>query len=105
MKKSFLWLTFLVLLSPNVQADTLKGGSAACTSKEHLHELMLAVGKNDERAFTYLLKKGCIIAKPGIEISILDVDWTGKVKIRAYLSDSDSIVLFTNSGSVQRADK
>ncbi len=99
-------ILFLVLLSAFTingiaYADSLKGGYGACVSEDLFDQFMGASVKSDKIAMKYLLKHGCIITKPGIHVSLLDVTWTGTAKVRAY-AGNDAIVLWTNIENINR---
>lgn len=101
MKKIIITLSLLILTSTSVQADSLKGSYGACISEDLFDQFTTAAVKKDERAFQYLLKNGCFVTKAGIEISILDVSWTGTTKVRAYVGDT-TVVLWTNTENINR---
>ena len=79
-------------------AAHLKGSYPACLTEELLDEFTSAVVNKDERQFNYLLKNGCIIAKSGVPISILDRGWTIS-KVRVYVGDT-SIILWTYNENI-----
>ena len=101
MNKIIITLALLMSISTPVQSDSLKGGYGACISEDLFDQFTTAAVKKDERAFQYLLKNGCFVTKAGIEISILDVGWTGTTKVRAYVGDT-AIVLWTNTENINR---
>jgi len=101
LKKIIATLSLLILTAAPVQADSLKGGYGACITEDLFDQFTTAAVKKDERAFQYLQKNGCFITKAGIEISILDVGWTGTTKVRAYVGDA-TIVLWTNTENINR---
>ncbi len=101
MKKLFITLFLLASLSTSVHASSLIGGYGACLSEDLFDQFTTAAVKKDEHAFNYLLKNGCFVTKAGIEISILDVSWTGTTKVRAYVGDT-AVVLWTNTENIKR---
>lgn len=85
---------------PTLRANTLKGGHAACASKELLEGLARAVRTNDVRAGQYLMTHGCISTTQGTPVSVLDATWSEAVKVRAYVGDQ-VMELWTLSESLQ----
>lgn len=97
MKRLILLAAFV---AANANAESLKGGYPACVSESLFDQMVTAINQNDERALQYLLDNGCIMTKSGIEVSILDRTWSGKVKVRAYVGNS-AAVLWTYMENVQ----
>lgn len=100
MKKLFILIVLVVATAPSY-ATTLKQGRIACMSEELLDDAFKAVVAKDDRGFKYAMSHGCFLAKPEIQISILNVGWTGTVKVRAYIKNT-SVVLWAPSSSIQR---
>lgn len=73
-------------------SQTIKADYPMCMSEELLDQLITASNNKDQRGMEYLLSNGCVAAREGIEISVLDRTWTGKVKIRAYTGDKAYIL-------------
>lgn len=106
MKKIFLIALLILGLALPTSADEFRGGGAACLKEELYDQIITAASRRDEQAWSYLLKNGCIIARAGIKVSILDVSWTGKVKVRAYSPSSDVAEIFwTNLSNIKRDDE
>lgn len=105
MKKFILSIMFFCsffLSSITGEAATLKGGYPACLTKDLLDQIIDAAINKDERGWKYLLQHGCIIAKAGIEVSVLDEYlWPGKAKVRAYVGD-DAVILWTIIENINR---
>jgi hypothetical protein len=81
-------------------SQTIKEGYPMCMSEELLDQLVTASNNKDQRGMEYLLSNGCVAARGGIEISVLDRTWTGKVKIRAYANDQ-AYTLWTLREAIQ----
>lgn len=104
MKKTLLAFTLLMVSISHATAataDTLKGGEIMCLSKDLYDEIMLAVVKKDETAFDHLLKLGCAFSKAGVKFSLLEVTWTGAVRIRIYTGDT-SLIVWTSPANVAK---
>jgi hypothetical protein len=97
--KAFVVIVLLLMGAVSAQATSLKGGYVACISEDLFDQATKALVNKDERAFKYLQKNGCVVAKAGIPVSVLETIWPGTVKVRAYIGDS-AIVLFTNSENI-----
>ena len=93
-------LILLVLASTSANAASLKGGYWACLSNDLFDQINTAGAKEDTKAIEYLLKNGCLVAKAGIQVSILDTSW-GTAKVRAYVGDR-AFVLWTNTENIIR---
>jgi len=100
MKKTTCLLLLIFPFIETAQAESLKGGYPACMSEELLTEFSVAYGEN-ERATQYLLNNGCAFPRAGIKVSVLEVSWTGKIKVRAYTSNG-AIILWTYTENLQR---
>jgi hypothetical protein len=103
MKKllGILSLGLFLLIPLAVHTESLKGGYPACLTQDLFDQYIAAAVKKDVRAIKYLHKNGCIIAKKGIPVSVLDTSWTGTAKVRAYLGDK-AVILWTNVENIQR---
>jgi hypothetical protein len=94
--KTFIFIALLLIVPVIAQAASLKGGYVACVSEDLFDQSTQAVVSKDDRAFQYLMKNGCVVAKAGVPVSVLDRGlFSGKVKVRAYLGDS-AVILWTN---------
>jgi hypothetical protein len=83
-------------------ATTLNGTKPACLSRALLEEITGAGNSGDRKAFAYLLQHGCIVPKPGIEVSLIDAGWDGVAKVRAYLPGGKSVVLYTKLQGLEK---
>ena len=106
MKKIFLSV-LLILFACGGYGATLKGGYVGCLTEKSLDEIMLAAVQKDERGFRYYLEKKdidmCIITRPGLEISVLDVGiLTGKAKVRVYVDKGVVFEMWTVIENIQR---
>ena len=77
-----------------------RGKYPACISEDLLDQFTSAMNQKDNRSIKYLLNHGCIITKPGVPISVLDLGMMGVSKIRAYTDDGNAVVLYTFSENV-----
>ncbi len=93
-------LILSALASTTANAASLKGGYWACVSEDLFDQIGMAAVKKDKNAVKYLMNNGCIVAKAGIPISILDTSW-GTAKVRAYVGNQ-AIVLWTNTENINR---
>jgi hypothetical protein len=95
MKKLILFISFICLAAFASGAE-LKGGHIGCLTEEAFKETMMAAGLKDEQGFQYHFNKGtCVITKPGLSVSILDVRiFSGRVKVRVY-TDERSFEMWT----------
>ncbi|OOZ41631.1 hypothetical protein BOW53_02830 [Solemya pervernicosa gill symbiont] len=89
----------LLIASGTASAEQLKGGYPGCISEDLFDQMVSALVKKDDRAVGYLLKNGCVMAKSGLPITVLDRGW-GTSKVRVYIGDQ-SVVLWTNSENIQ----
>lgn len=101
MKKYILALTMLGLMGNTMAAespaeDKLLAESFACVSEDLFTELVRAAVKSDQQHMKSLLGNGCIFTTLDMKISLLDSSW-GKAKIRLYLENNKSVVLWTNT--------
>lgn len=104
--KTILVLLLGVIFSSAGLADSLKGGYAACLTKEAFDNITTAIVKNDHRGTKYYLDAGlCVIPKAGLPISILDTSFfTGTAKVRVYLGKK-SFDLWTVMENIVRGEK
>ena len=99
------FIIYVIAINPQHTSDirsgtNLKGGYASCASESLIDEFSRAKIQKDERALNYLLQNGCIISKPNVPISVLDITWDGKVQVRAYVGDS-TVTLWTYRENIQ----
>lgn len=81
---------------------TLKGGYGACVSEELLDQLTSAMINKDDNALNYLLNNGCIVTKPGINVTLLDVSLlSGVSQVRAYVGNN-AVILWTNNENIEK---
>ena len=78
----------------NTHSQTIKANYPLCLSEELLSQLITVTMNKDQRGMEYLLNNGCVVAREGIEVSVLDKSLTGKIKVRAYTGD-EAYVLWT----------
>ncbi len=99
------FIIYVIAFNPQHASDirsgtNLKGGYASCASESLIDEFSRAKIQKDERALNYLLQNGCIISKPNVPISVLDITLDGKVQVRAYVGDS-TVTLWTYRENIQ----
>jgi hypothetical protein len=99
------FIIYIIASNPQHTSDIrtgayLKGGYASCASESLIDEFSRAKIQKDERALNYLLQNGCIISKPNVPISVLDITLDGKVQVRAYVGDS-TVILWTYRENIQ----
>ena len=79
---------------------TLKGGYAACTSKNLFNEISMASANKDTLQIGHLLSSGnCVLTKAGVRFSYIEGAGLGVAKIRVY-DGADSIILYTNHENI-----
>ena len=99
--KNLLFTILVLLVFPVVtNAATFVGGYPACITEEMLDEFISAHINKDQQALEYLMSHGCVLAKPGIRISVVDGSWTVS-KVRAYVDDT-SFILWTPNENISR---
>ena len=81
--------------------ETTLNGGYACVSEELLDQFVLAVGNKDARGVRHLLGNGCVLAKKGTPVSILDYSW-GSVKVRAYANDGTVVSVWTDIKNIDK---
>jgi len=97
----FLALSFFIYCGM-ASADSFRGGHIACVSEKLYDDIISAAAREDEKGVRYFMKNGCVITKEGIDISVLDVSWTGKAKVRAYIGDK-VFVVWTSVKNIDRS--
>ena len=98
--KQLLPLFISICFTAFVQAETFKGGYAACLSEDFFDQLTRAAINKDQNAINYLSENGCVGTKAGIPITVLDRSWDGKAKVRAYIGGK-TYILWTVSENIQ----
>ncbi len=102
MRKISIIFIFLIMASANIRAETLKGGYGACISEDLFDQLTSAMVSNDNNELNYLLENGCIVTKPGINVTVLDISLlSGVSKVRAHIGNN-AVILWTNSENIEK---
>lgn len=86
-------------------ADSLKSG-LACLTKNLYDQAVTAAAREDKNAWAYLMKNGCIITKSGLTITVLEIEgWIGPAKVRVYLGEGQTIVMWTSLENIENDKK
>lgn len=78
----------LLVFCVEAQARQFAGnGQPACLTESLLDQMIDAAVSRNQSAINYLLNNGCIIPRPGIEVSPIDVKFlSGKAHVRVFLN-------------------
>lgn len=99
----FAILPLLLFLTTSfaVSAASIRGGLPVCFSEEALDEFITAASNKDKRQMMALLDGQCVIAKAGLEVSVISSGFS-VYKVRIYAPSGKSMVMYTVSENVQR---
>lgn len=97
---AMLFCSLFLASGASIAASTKQG--PACISKDLYDQLTTALVQKDEQAWTYLMKNGCIITRPGIRITVLNRGGflNGVAKVRAYVGDG-GIILYMHRDNIK----
>lgn len=104
MKKILCLVAVILWLAAPAGADSLKGDSLACLSEDLYDQAVTAAVKKDMNAWRYLSKNGCMITKPSLSITILDLNLLSASKVRIYLG-KQTLEVWTSFENIQRDQK
>ena len=80
------------------EAATLNGKMAVCTTERDYDQLIGAAVTNDTKLISWMLRSEvCVMPLEGTEVSVLDRQWDGGVKLLEYADDGEGVVGWTNS--------
>jgi hypothetical protein len=78
----------------------MKSGYPACISEAYFDEFIQAKINQDANQIDFLLNNACIYTNPKIQYSVVDTVSLGKVTIRVYAHNKQSVILWTNTEAV-----
>jgi hypothetical protein len=107
MKAILLTLISIIVfcLPAPASAAGIKGGRAACLSKDAFDEIMIAAARKDKPGFKHMLESGqCVISKAGLKVSIMETSFLeGFAKVRAYF-EGRGITFWTSLENIELED-